>query len=214
MKKLCKFNKILSVIAIATCVFGLLSISATATATAAEVKISSGTVLPQPRQIKPFELTDTQGKAFTEKSLQGHWSLLFFGFTNCQMICPAALSELAKAVKTMEQDKQPTMPQVVFITVDPDRDSQQRIAQYLASFNKSFLGARGTKEHLDKLSNDVGILYMKIDDKKGNKNYNVDHSGSILLVDPKGRLAAVFTMPHNGTQLAKDYALIVARPQS
>ena len=187
----------------------------------------TATVLPQPKPVASFTLEDKQGQTFSEQNLRGHWTLLFFGFTRCPAICPPSMTALKQAYAIIESKHQ-TLPQVVFISVDPDRDTPSQIKSYVTSFNKHFLGFTGSKEQLDKLTSSLGILYMKVDPKgtpnsnDGNlstanssnstatgKDYTIDHSGTILLVDPKGKLTAIFTMPHVAKMMASDYIQIV-----
>ncbi len=169
--------------------------------------IKNGTVLARPVPLKPFTLTSDEGKPFTNNSLKGHWSLLFFGFTSCPMICPTTLSELNKAYDTLRLNKKKP-PQIVFISVDPKRDSNSRIHNYLANFNSHFIGVTGDASQIDKLTKTVGIAYLK-SKKSGEKNYQIEHSGAILVINPKGEWVALLRAPHSGDAIAKDFLRIV-----
>jgi protein SCO1/2 len=186
----------------------------------------TASVLPKPKEVASFKLEDKEGNVFSNQNLRGHWSLLFFGFTSCPAICPPSMTALKQAYSIIES-KHKALPQVVFISVDPERDTPVRIKNYVTSFNKSFQGFTGNKEQLDKLTSSLGILYMKVnpqgspnssdanlaaassDSSVSSKDYTIDHSGSILLVDPQGRLTAIFTMPHIAKTMASDYMQIV-----
>ncbi len=167
------------------------------------------TVLPQARIIKDFKLAGTKTPNFTKENLMGHWSLVFFGFTNCPELCPTTLAKLNQAYQILEKDQQNPMPQVVFISVDPDSDSPQRIATYLQGFNKNFLGATGSNQELDQLSQQLNVMYAKITPKEG-EHYTIDHTGTIIVVDPKGEFYALFTTPHDANNIAKDFATMTA----
>jgi protein SCO1/2 len=171
--------------------------------------LKTGSILPVPRVITAFQLVDSKGQAFNNTNLQGHWTIAFFGFTHCPMICPTTMATLKQSFQQLQTAQQKPMPQMLFVSVDPERDTPQRMNDYLLSFNKDFVGATGTKEQIDKLTQEMSVLYMKIQ-KAGAKSedYNIDHSGTILLLDPKGQLFAVFSPPHNAQELAADLQAI------
>lgn len=177
-----------------------------------EKSLQTATVLPQARQLSPFKLVDTKKHAFTNKNLNGHWSLVFFGFTNCPMLCPTTLSVLNNVYKKFDADKLPSMPQVVFISIDPRRDSPKRIQKYLASFNTHFIGATGSKAQLDQLTNELSVMYMMLTKKDANEEgvYDVNHSGTIIVLNPKGQFYALFSTPHNVGSIVHDFELLQA----
>ncbi len=172
----------------------------------------NGVVLPQATPIKPFALTDNQGKPFTEANLNGHWTLLFFGFTNCGMVCPTTLSELSDMYKRLEKElPADQLPQVVLISVDPERDNVARMNEYVHAFNPHFIGARAEIAETVALENQMHIAAAKIEaDGKGKNHYTINHSAEILLVNPKGQLLAYFSYPHKGPEMASDYKAILA----
>ena len=173
----------------------------------------NGTVLDKPKMIQGFSLKDTKGTLFTTKTLKDHWTLLFFGFTRCGYVCPTSLTALKQTYEALEKSTFPK-PQIIFVSIDPQRDDLPRIQKYVTSFNKDFIGATGTTTELSHLTNQLGILYMKIirkdNDQKQRDNYDIDHSGSILLVDPDGELIAVFSMPHQWKNIVKEYEMITS----
>lgn len=174
-----------------------------------ELALKNGTAFPQPRPINPFELKEAStGGALTNEQLKGHWSLLFFGFTHCAMLCPTTLTTLNQAYKLLEQNNVKVLPNILFISIDPHRDSLKRIDTYVKAFNKNFAGATGNKEELDKLTKQLNILYLKVDPNKDD-NYQIDHSGTVLLVDPEGHLAALFSPPLEPQILAQDYQSVI-----
>ncbi len=170
------------------------------------VKTDVATVLSPPRRLSPFVLTGDDGKPFTNKNLLGQWTMVFFGFTNCPDLCPTTLSTIKDAYKQFASLKPEQKPKVLFISVDPEQDTPKIIRQYLNSFNKEFIGATGSSEQLKKLTQEMSVVYMKVMQKNNKKkdHYMIDHSGTILVVDPKGQLYAIFTTPHNPDMLAKD----------
>lgn len=170
-----------------------------------------GTILPAPRVIADFNMTATNGATFTKKDLEGHWSLMFFGFTNCAFVCPVTLAELNKMDLQLQKDLTPKqLPQVIMVSVDPDRDSIPRFASYLSQFNKSFIGLRGSMEQLNALAAQMNVTYSKILSSDGNPaHYTITHSAEIMLLDPNGNLRAFFAYPHQADEMARDYRMIL-----
>lgn len=171
--------------------------------------LQTATIFQQPRIISNFELTNDEDKPFTLDNLKGHYSLLFFGFTHCPDLCPTTLVMLNNVYKTLENAKLKNLPQIVFISVDPERDTPKTIKTYLSSFNTAFLGATGSKKQLDTLTQEMNVLYTKIATPGDSENYGIDHSGTILLVNPKGQFYGVFTMPHDAEKIASDMKTIL-----
>ena len=178
----------------------------------ADTRLVSATVFQQPRALSSFNLTDDNGHPFTLDNFKGHWSLLFFGFTNCPDLCPTTLAVLNQAYQRLDSANVKTMPQVVFISVDPAQDNSEKIAQYLSSFNPNFLGATGTQPALDQLTRELSVLYMKVAQPSadGAEHYSIDHSGAILIINPQGQFYGVFTTPHDPAKIAKDTQTLMA----
>lgn len=170
-------------------------------------KSFQGTLLTTPRDIVPFRLQGMNGLAFNNESLKGHWTMMFFGFTQCGSICPTTLAELSKMMTILEK-KQVKLPQVVMVSVDPTRDSLAILEQYLKAFHRNFYGARGDDASIMDLTKDMGVAYTKVAMSE-NADYNIEHTGTVMLLNPEGKLAGFFTMPHHAELLAKDYLLIL-----
>jgi len=152
-----------------------------------------GTVLKPPRQIQVPELTKQDGTPFTNEDLNGQWSLLFFGYTHCPDICPTTMNVLAEAKRKSDGD----FPRVVFVTVDPQRDTVDMLGDYVHYFDPEFTGVTGDENMIQALALQASVLYMKVPGESGNENgYLVDHSSSILLINPEGQLAAFLGAPH------------------
>ncbi|MBA2653686.1 MAG: SCO family protein [Gammaproteobacteria bacterium] len=176
---------------------------------AKELTLKTGTAFPIPRQIQPFTLDNGPNNlSFTNAQLKGQWSMLFFGFTNCAMLCPTTLGSLNQVYNNLVTDKISQLPQVYFISIDPERDSVKRIKQYVTSFNKSFDGATGTEAQLEDMTHKLNILYSKSNPNQA-EDYQIDHSGTVLVIDPDGNLAALFSPPIDPKGLAQDYELLI-----
>lgn len=174
-------------------------------------ELDNATIYQKPRAIAPFSLQFVDGQPFTKADLKGHWSMLFFGFTNCAMICPTTMTELNKMYHILQQVKVKDLPQVVFISVDPERDSLKRIQGYVKAFNPAFLGATGSEAELSKLSRQLGAMYMKVRDKNDPKHYAIDHSAFVVLVNPQAQAYGLLTTPHVADTLAHNYAVITGQ---
>ncbi|MFP3874407.1 MAG: SCO family protein [Thiohalophilus sp.] len=169
------------------------------------------TVLPEARQLQPFDLQDHHGRPFGLEQLEGQWSFLFFGFTNCPDICPATLHTMKSVWQKLPTEPgEPGHPQLFFVSVDPDRDSLDTLKQYVTYFDPSFVGVTGDLDEIDNLTGQVGVLYGYDDNKNDNPlDYTVNHSGQVLLIDPRGRMRAVLSPPHDSTTMARNYQTII-----
>jgi len=168
----------------------------------------AGFVYPEPRVISPFKLTAQDGKPFDLESLKGRWTFVYFGYTYCPDVCPTTLAELARAKKLLDSAGVPA--QYVFVSVDPQRDTPKRLAQYVAFFDPGFVGATGTDEALTALTRQVGVAYSFPEGTKG-ATYAVDHTSIVALFDPDARLHAVFTPPHEGEGIAEGFRKILEK---
>jgi protein SCO1 len=166
------------------------------------------------RMVKPFQLADQQGKSFTQAQLQGKWSWLFFGYTSCPDVCPTTLQALNYIYPELQSINSTT--QVLFVSVDPKRDSQAKLAQYINYFNDDFFALRAGHEVLFPFARNLGLMYA-ITDREDGQDYLVDHSASIVLVNPHGNIAAIFKPEQavgqvpsvDGKKLVQDFIRIV-----
>ena len=147
-----------------------------------------GLIFPAAKSIAPFELTTTDGTSFTNKNFYHHWTLLYFGFTHCNSFCPATLDMLKKAYPTLIA-KYPNL-QVAMISLDPIRDNRAALAKFMQKYNANFIGASGKIEDLRKLQSQLGV-YAE-DANTGGADYQLQHTASILLINPRGQWAGIF----------------------
>jgi protein SCO1/2 len=168
-------------------------------------------ILPESRPVSDFEMVDHNGGPFTLQQLRGRWSLLFFGFTHCPDVCPSTLYDL-QTVNREIADRTgpgPVAHQVLFVSVDPERDTPERMKEYLAFFDPGFIGVTGDLEQLAAFTREMGIAYRIEEHDEGELNYSVDHSASILLTNPDGRLHGVFPAPVDATTLISDLLTVI-----
>ncbi|KAI5890433.1 SCO1 protein [Schizophyllum commune H4-8] len=133
-----------------------------------------------------------EGTPFTDSDLLHHWSLLYFGFTNCPDICPAELDKMGEVVRGVESSPSPTALLPIFITVDPQRDTLPAIARYLADFHPRFVGLRGGWEETKSICRAYRVYFSTPPDADPAGDYLVDHSIFVYLVDPEGHFVDAF----------------------
>jgi len=132
---------------------------------------------------KSLELTDHTGRVRKLEDFRGKAVVVFFGFTHCPDVCPTTLAELSAAIKSLGKDAERV--QVLFVTVDPERDTKDVLAKYVTAFDPGFLGMYGDAAATQRVAKDFKIYYEK---RKTGDSYSVDHSGQTYVIDPKGRL--------------------------
>jgi protein SCO1/2 len=153
---------------------------------------------PEPTPLAGFELRDQSGQAFGPERLQGQWSLLFFGYMQCPDVCPTTLSALREMRRLQVQAPQRALPQVVFVSLDPDYDHPEVMAPYLAFFDPDFTGVTGSLEALQPLTTALHI--MRVERREGSVR-SIDHTSSVIVVDPQGRAIGALSPPHQPSSL-------------
>ena len=155
-----------------------------------DVSVSKNTHLyTQPRELKEFELIDHNGQAFSNKDLSGHWSVLFLGYLSCPDICPTTMMKLSRLIPELTKVQENT--QVLFLSVDPKRDKVDNIQQYTNYFHESILGLRAEHKALYPFVRNLGLMYS-IPPEEVSEGYFVDHSASVVLLNPNGQIHAMF----------------------
>jgi protein SCO1/2 len=167
-----------------------------------------GSILSPARKISVPPLIKDDGTTFTAADLKGQWHLLFFGYTNCPDICPVTMGSVAQAKKLAAADNQ-AFPQVVFISVDPERDSVEMLAEYVQYFDKDFIGVTGDSDLIKALTLQMSVVYMKMSSEDDSGDYLVDHSSALLLLNPDGKLIAFLNPPHEPKIILKDFQKVV-----
>jgi len=169
----------------------------------------TATVLPTPRELGDVSFVDETGQAMSLSDLEGGFSLLFFGFTNCPDVCPLTLKVLADARAEIVRRAPRLAPRVVFVSVDPNRDTPERIAAYLDAFDPEFAGVTAADDDLQPLLDALGVTVER--HMHGGANYNVVHNSAIYVLDPNAEWIAVSTAPHDAKVIASDYLRIRQR---
>ncbi|WP_075186381.1 SCO family protein [Teredinibacter haidensis] len=172
---------------------------------AVELRANGAIVFDNPRIIEAFELSDHRGEAFTLENFKGKWSLVFFGFTHCPDICPITLAKLAQVYPKLESDiaKQ---TQVIMVSVDPARDTQEKLAAYVPYFHQDFIGVSGDFLQTMQLTQNLNVAFRKV--VQGD-DYTVDHSGNIVVINPNGHYHAFIKPPFELARLLTVYQSMV-----
>lgn len=182
------------------------------------VTLEEGTLLTHPKPLADFTLTDQDGRPFTLADLKGDWTFLSIGYIHCPDVCPMTLATFGAVDRQIEQaapDRRvDARPRFLFVSVDPERDTPERLAQYVRYADPEFLGATGEEAQLRALTAQLGLLYTRVVVQDSAMGYLMDHSASILLLDPEGRLTAIFSAPQNAVGIASDFLTIAANHQS
>ena len=158
-------------------------------------------VVDPPWAIAAFVLVDHTGAQFSREDLEGHWTLLFSGFTHCPDVCPATLGILRAAQRGLDRS-QPL--RTIFVSVDPERDTPERLAEYLAWFDEDWMGLTGERDQLDRLLGSLQMAHVRV--PTGNGEYTFDHATAVALIDPQGRMTAYWRPPFDASMLREDLA--------
>jgi len=177
------------------------------------------TAYTQPEQITLPEFALGDAQEYTNALFTDKWSLLFFGYASCPDVCPTELYNLNNVAKIMA-DAGKAMPQVVFISVDPQRDNNDMLTSYAHFYNDDFMGMTGSTSEIDKLVASFGVIYQKTflanngkyisvpysapipEDQR--ESYLINHSSRLYLVNPQGQYVAAFAPPHSANKIAED----------
>ena len=155
-------------------------------------------LLPQSRELPELTLTNVDGQPQALSSLKGKWTLVFFGYTFCPDICPTTLAQLRQLNGLLPAETRSQL-QILMVSLDPHRDTPEKLKQYLGFFDPAYLGLTGPLADIQKLANAVSIPFIPGDTSK--ENYTVDHSGNLVLLGPDGRQRGFIRAPLNNEKL-------------
>lgn len=161
---------------------------------------------PRVRALPAFALQQSDGTPLTPEELQGRWTVVFLGFTHCPDVCPTTLSELAQAQKQWAVLAEARRPRVLFVSVDPERDTPEKTGEYAAYFHPETLAATAPEPALLAFASSLGLVYLKVagvDD-----DYTMDHSTALVVLDPQGRQAGLIRPPFVPADIAADLATL------
>ena len=168
-------------------------------------------LIEPPRRIATFSIPLAGGELATPDSLAGRWTVVFLGFTHCPDVCPTTLAELAKAQAQWRALPEATRPRLLFVSVDPGRDTPEGVGEYTRFFAPDTLAAAPREAQLAAFAQALGLVYMKVPGV--GSDYSMDHSATLVVLDPQGREAGLIRPPLAWADIAADLAALAkARP--
>ena len=156
----------------------------------------------------PFTLVADDGKTVTERTYRGKWLLVFFGFTHCKDVCPATLNTIAAALRQLGPEAAKVQP--LFITVDPQRDTPQVLANYVKAFDPRIVGLSGTMDQIAAVAGKYKV-YFSADETAQDRDYQVDHSAFVYLMNPQGQFVQLFGGATSNNEIAARLRQLIGR---
>lgn len=165
-----------------------------------------GIVVDSPAPAENFTLDSTTGEPVSLADFRGKPVLLYFGYTTCPDVCPTTLSDLRAAMKILG-DRQNEV-QVLFVSVDPERDTVSRMAEYLKFFDPAFIGLAGPVEQIESIASRFGVIFVKREAATA-ADYLVDHTSTVMAIDSEGYVRFMFPYGTTGEQMATDIKKLI-----
>jgi protein SCO1/2 len=195
-------------------VLGLFYYSVTRTPVLSEETLREQGVflLPQPREVEPFELEQHTGATYTLDDLEGRWTFAFFGFTHCPDVCPTTMAELGKARRSLEGEE---AFQGVLVSVDPERDDAETLGNYATAFAPDFIGVRGSRADIAAFAEQVNAAFAKVPalDDQGRPlpgQYQVEHTANIVIINPHGHYHGFIKYPQQADTIVAAFKMLTA----
>jgi protein SCO1 len=163
-----------------------------------------------PRPVSAFALTDHEGQPFTQERLRGKWSLLFFGYTFCPDICPITLATIRQFDQLLQEAEPDAAAQlqVAMISVDPQRDTAEKLDAYMGYFDEDYIGVTGQYIDIFNLGRQLNVAFGYTPTENG--EYLVNHSGEIVLINPNGEFHGFFKIPHDPEKMLRNFRSVLA----
>ena len=165
-------------------------------------------MLPRPRALAGIDLRTTDDQVFNEASLEGAWTFAYFGFTNCPDVCPTTMSVMGQAYNALSEEERAAY-RGVLVSVDPERDDAATLEKYATAFSPSFQGVRGSIEQTAAFATQVNVAFQKLPGQ-GDEPYQVDHSGNLVIINPKGHYHGFIKLPHTRDKLVNTFRTLQA----
>lgn len=173
-----------------------------------ELQKQGSVMLPKPRALTAISLQTDSGTEFTESSLQGAWTFVFFGFTNCPDICPTSMSIMGQSYNELTQEERADF-RGLLVSVDPERDDLASLGAYAKAFSPTFTGVTGSIADLATFATQVNAAFQKVPGQ-GDEPYQIDHTGNIVIVNPRGHYHGFIKMPHTRAKLVQTFRALRA----
>ncbi len=180
-------------------------------------------LLPHGKELSGIDLVDHFGQPFNEQRLRGQWNLVFFGFTFCPDVCPLELKKAADVLKRLDENNQTNL-RILFVSVDPERDSEEQLRQYTGYFDPRIIGLTGKNVRLGEFAAMFGASYSRKAEigeevflvkaggdmpENSGEHYLVNHTSRFFLINPEGQYVGSFPPPHDTDMLFSDLSLLI-----
>ncbi len=176
-----------------------------------ELRAQGIVVLPKPRALGSFELVDEAGGSFTNAALEGTWTFAYFGFTHCPDVCPVSMSVLGQARRQLADEGREDLFEGRLFTVDPRRDTPEVLASFVHYFHEDFGGVTGTRDAMADFASQLSVAFAALPEPSAPDGYVVDHTGNIVLINPRGHYHGYIRPPHTADQITFAYKALAAR---
>ena len=170
--------------------------------------LETGKSYKKPLDIIEFELKNQGDQLYSKNDLKNQWTILFFGYTNCPDVCPTTIFKLGQIKQQISKELPNLNLQILFITLDPERDSTERLKEYLGFFDPSMTGLTGEITKIVELTSNLIVFFQRINKEDG---YDFNHTASIFLINPKAQLKASFSPASSMDMLAEDIKKVVGK---
>lgn len=167
-------------------------------------EFAQATVLRPGSPIADFSLQDTQNRPFNLQSLKGHWTLLYFGYADCPDVCPRSLTLISEIYQIFSKQDFKNKPRFIFASLNPSHDEGEKLQELLNRFNPEFIGLTGSESEMNKFSKSCRVHSWTDTKLNANGKKVIDHSAAVLLINPLGRLQAIFSPPLKPQDIAAD----------
>jgi protein SCO1/2 len=168
-------------------------------------------LLPDQPVLSDFALLDHNGERFSKQDLMGNWNLLFFGFTSCPDVCPLTMNVLKLFYDDLAETEYGDSTQVIMVSVDPQRDTVEAMANYVQQYHPEFVGLTGEHAVISKLADELYIAFREAPAHEGDhnpENYEIAHSGYIVMINPDGDYISLIRAPHTKERLTEAYRIV------
>lgn len=170
--------------------------------------LETGKSYKKPLDIIEFELKDQGDQLYSKNDLKNQWTILFFGYTNCPDVCPTTIFKLGQIKQQISKELPNVNLQILFITLDPERDSTERLREYLGFFNSSMIGLTGDISKIVELTSNLSVFFQRINKEDG---YDFNHTASIFLMNPNAQLKASFSPASSIDMLNEDIQTVIKK---
>ncbi len=193
------------IILAALCIVALGAGAWISTSQTEDVKLEiTGFAFPEPEKLSAIKLVSHEDQPVTEDSFKGRWTFIYVGYTFCPDACPMTMTVLNQLHGAIEQENVNETVNMMLVSVDPERDTTEKLNSYVKHFNPSFSAATGAPDDIQHFAKQVRSIYALPEDRS-DPNYLVDHSSSVILINPEAAVHAIFTPPQVAVDLAKDF---------